>query len=281
MFNLENLYAQATTSLAEERPLIAITGNFGEKGCELAEGYYQSLLRAGATPVVIPPTTDLTTINPLLQRVDGILLSGGADLNPLWMGEEPHTALGALNPVRDAFELLLIRRAVDHQIPLLGICRGMQMLAAALGGKVEQDMATAHPNAALLKHSQAAPRSEATHRITLDENSQLAQVLGRELFVNSFHHQAVAETGTQLRPVAFAADGTLVQEHHRRAMASRVHGQRRLRTSFPSFRATMRQLSPRTPVAPPPSLPRLPLRHPNVFRSRHRLQSSRSQNPCR
>lgn len=68
MFNLENLYAQATTSLAEERPLIAITGNFGEKGCELAEGYYQSLLRAGATPVVIPPTTDLTTINPLLQR---------------------------------------------------------------------------------------------------------------------------------------------------------------------------------------------------------------------
>ena len=209
MFNLENLYAQATTSLAEERPLIAITGNFGEKGCELAEGYYQSLLRAGATPVVIPPTTDLTTINPLLQRVDGILLSGGADLNPLWIGEEPHTALGALNPVRDAFELLLIRRAVDHQIPILGICRGMQMLAAALGGKVEQDMATAHPNAALLKHSQAAPRSEATHRITLDENSQLAQVLGRELFVNSFHHQAVAETGTQLRPVAFAADGTL------------------------------------------------------------------------
>ena len=197
MFNLENLYAQATTSLAEERPLIAITGNFGEKGCELAEGYYQSLLRAGATPVVIPPTTDLTTINPLLQRVDGILLSGGADLNPLWMGEEPHTALGALNPVRDAFELLLIRRAVDHQIPILGICRGMQMLAAALGGKVEQDMATAHPNAALLKHSQAAPRSEATHRITLDENSQLAQVLGRALFVNSFHHQAVSATGTQ------------------------------------------------------------------------------------
>ncbi len=209
MFNLETLYAQATQSLAPERPLIAITGNFGDKGCELAEGYYQSILRAGATPLVVPPTSDLTAIDALLHRVDGILLSGGADLNPLWMGEEPHTALGALNPVRDAFELLLIRRAVDYQIPMLGICRGMQMLAAALGGKVDQDMASARPDATLLKHSQNAPRAEATHRVQLVEDSRLGQLLGREIFVNSFHHQAVADTGAQFRAVGFASDGTI------------------------------------------------------------------------
>ena len=80
LYDLENLYAQSTQQLAPERPLIAITGNFGEKGCELAEGYYQSILRAGATPLVVPPTSDLTTIDALLHRVDGLLLSGGADL---------------------------------------------------------------------------------------------------------------------------------------------------------------------------------------------------------
>ena len=116
MFNLETLYAQATQQLAPERPLIAITGNFGDKGCELAEGYYQSILRAGATPLVVPPTSELTAIDALLHRVDGILLSGGADLNPLWVGEEPHSALGGINPLRDAFELLLIRRAADRGI---------------------------------------------------------------------------------------------------------------------------------------------------------------------
>lgn len=209
VYNLETLYAQATQSLAPERPLIAITGNFGDKGCELAEGYYQSILRAGATPLVVPPTSDLTAIDALLHRVDGILLSGGADLNPLWMGEDPQSALGGINPVRDAFELLLIRRAADHQIPMLGICRGMQMLAAALGGKVEQDMASARPDATLLKHSQNAPRAEATHRVQLVEDSRLGQLLGREIFVNSFHHQAVADTGAQFRAVGFASDGTI------------------------------------------------------------------------
>lgn len=209
VYNLETLYAQATQSLAPERPLIAITGNFGDKGCELAEGYYQSILRAGATPLVVPPTSDLTAIDALLHRVDGILLSGGADLNPLWMGEDPQSALGGINPVRDAFELLLIRRAADHQIPLLGICRGMQMLAAALGGKVEQDMASARPEATLLKHSQNAPRAEATHRVQLVEDSRLGQLLGRDIFVNSFHHQAVADTGAQFRAVGFASDGTI------------------------------------------------------------------------
>ena len=209
VYNLETLYAQATQSLAPERPLIAITGNFGDKGCELAEGYYQSILRAGATPLVVPPTSDLTAIDALLHRVDGILLSGGADLNPLWMGEDPQSALGGINPVRDAFELLLIRRAADHQIPMLGICRGMQILAAALGGKVEQDMASARPEATLLKHSQNAPRAEATHRVQLLEDSLLGQLLGREIFVNSFHHQAVADTGTQFRAVGFASDGTI------------------------------------------------------------------------
>ena len=85
----------------------------------------------------------------------------------------------------------------------------MQMLAAALGGKLEQDMTSARPDVALLKHSQNAPRAEATHRVQLVEDSLLGQLLGREIFVNSFHHQAVADTGTQFRAVGFASDGTI------------------------------------------------------------------------
>lgn len=208
-YNLDECYAQATQSLAPERPVIAITGNFGEKGCELAEGYYQSVVRAGGTPLIVPPTTDLSGIDALLHRVDGVMLSGGADLNPLWMGQEPHPALGNVNPVRDAFELLLIRRAMDHQIPLLGICRGLQVMVAALGGGLHQDMAAEQPNVALLKHSQQAPRNEATHRVTFVDDSVLGSVLGHEILVNSFHHQAVAHPGAQLRVVAQASDGTI------------------------------------------------------------------------
>ena len=112
-YNLDELYESATQRITERRPLIVISGNFGEPGCTLGPGYYEAVLRAGGLPLIVPPTTDLSGIDELLRRADGILLSGGADINPLWMNEEPVSALGTVNPVRDAFELLLARRAYD------------------------------------------------------------------------------------------------------------------------------------------------------------------------
>lgn len=190
-------------------PLIGITGNFGDKGCELAEGYYESLLRVGATPVVIPPYADADALATVLDRIDGLLLSGGGDLNPLYIGEEPAPGLGGVNPKRDLPELLLVRLAYDRQLPMLGICRGIQMLAAALGGTLYQDLNSQYGQP-LVKHSQTLERSQASHTVTIGRDTLLASILGGEsAAVNSFHHQAVREAGPRLRVCARATDGVI------------------------------------------------------------------------
>lgn len=189
------------------RPVIGISGNLGDRGCELAEGYYRSVEVAGGIPVVIPVTDNRPLLLSLLDRIDGLLLSGGGDINPLLLGEDPCPALGSVTPERDRMELLLARLAFDRQIPILGICRGMQVLTAALGGRIHQDLATAMPGAPLLKHSQQMARGAASHRVTAEADSIVAQLLGTEFCVNSFHHQGVADAGPLLRVTARAADG--------------------------------------------------------------------------
>ncbi len=192
-----------------ERPLIGITGNFGEHGSELAEGYYASVEAAGGIPLVIPPGLKPEMLCALLDRVDGVLLSGGADVNPLFVGEEPIPQLGGINPRRDAMELLLVRLAYDRQIPLFGICRGIQVLAMALGGSIHQDLGACLPEAKLLKHSQKLERGVASHKVEAEEGSLMHRLLGKEIFVNSFHHQAVNEPGPRLRVTARSADGVV------------------------------------------------------------------------
>lgn len=207
MFNWKSHYdaLHATFPGAKLTPVIGITGNFGEKGCELAEGYYESILRAGGTPFVLPPTEDKDALVSALDRIDGLLLSGGADLNPLYVGEEPVPSLGGINPRRDLSELLLIRLAYDRQIPILGICRGIQMLAVALDGAVWQDIPTPK-----VKHSQDIDRSYASHTVEIEEDSLLHTIFGTgTLPVNSFHHQAVREAGPHLRVTARAKDDVI------------------------------------------------------------------------
>ena len=146
------------------QPVIGITGNFGDKGCELAEGYFKSVLRAGATPVIIPPFANKDALINVLDHIDGLLFSGGGDINPLYLNEEPIRELGGINAERDLPELLLARLAYDRQIPMLGICRGIQILATALGGSVHQDIyQNSTPQQPLLKHSQNLDRSHASH----------------------------------------------------------------------------------------------------------------------
>lgn len=192
-----------------ERPLIGITGNFGERGSELAEGYYASVEAAGGVPLVIPPGLSPEALCSLLDRIDGVLLSGGADVNPLFVGEEPIPQLGGINPRRDAMELLLVRLAYDRQIPLFGICRGIQVLAMALGGSVHQDLGACLPEAKLLKHSQNLERGVASHKVEAEEGSLMHRLLGKEIFVNSFHHQAVNEPGPRLQVTARSVDGVV------------------------------------------------------------------------
>lgn len=195
----------------KSQPVIGITGNFGEKGCELAEGYFESVLKAGATPIVIPPFEDKDALANVLDRVDGLLLSGGGDLNPLFTGEEPVPQLHAVNYKRDLAELLLIRLAYDRQIPMLGICRGIQMLAVALDGSVWQDIGSQQPGQPLLKHDQQLDRRYASHTVDIATDSTILRPLLGDgpVAVNSFHHQAVRDAGPRLRVCATAPDGTV------------------------------------------------------------------------
>ena len=202
--HLNDVYAHFPE--AEKRPVIGITGNYDDLTCKLGRGYYQSVVAAGGVPVVIPPVADKHVIVNTLEHIDALILSGGGDINPLWAGEEPSPKLHGINQERDLPELLIARLAYNRQIPMLGICRGIQTLATAFGGKVAQDIS----DVATIKHSQDADRSEPTHSVIIDEDSSLFDIYkSTKVMVNSFHHQAVSEAGDKFRVIAKSPDGII------------------------------------------------------------------------
>lgn len=205
-----NTEALALAAQPCAKPLIGVTANFSEGQLQLAPGYFRSVEAAGGIPVIIAPKRmPNANMSLLLDRIDGLLLSGGADINPILVGEDPVPALHGINTERDLFELTLTRLAYNRQIPMLGICRGIQVLAAALGGTIMQDIATSLPHTQLIKHSQDADRATATHFVEAVEGSRIAELLGKRFAVNSFHHQAVGQCGPRFRITAQSADGVI------------------------------------------------------------------------
>lgn len=205
-----NTEALALAAQPCAKPLIGVTANFSEGQLQLAPGYFRSVEAAGGIPVIIAPKRmPNANMSLLLDRIDGLLLSGGADINPILVGEDPVPALHGINTERDLFELTLTRLAYNRQIPMLGICRGIQVLAAALGGTIMQDIATSLPHTQLIKHSQDADRATATHFVEAVEGSRIAELLGKRFAVNSFHHQAVGQCGPRFRITAQSADGLI------------------------------------------------------------------------
>lgn len=189
---------------AHHRPLIGITTNYVDGDATLRDRYYKQVVNAGGTPMLIPPVSDPEVIINTLENIDGLLLTGGGDHNPLWAGEEPQKELHGINATRDLPELLITRLAFNRQIPMFGICRGMQTLAFALGGRVAQDIN------ATLKHSQEADKSEPTHSVILSPESMIRDIYGsQQIFVNSFHHQAVSDTGPHFKATASSPDGII------------------------------------------------------------------------
>ena len=202
---LEGVYG--TFPEAQSRPVIGITANYNDGNSMLADGYYKKVVAAGGVPLLIPPLDDTDAIINTLDRIDALILSGGGDYNPLFCGEEPSPRLHSINGDRDLPELLITRLAYNRQIPMLGICRGIQTLAMALGGTVRQDIADTD---GLIKHSQDANRNVPTHSVSVCEDSVLYNIYGtRTLYVNSFHHQAVGEPGERFRVVASSCDGVV------------------------------------------------------------------------
>jgi len=129
-----------TFPAAKRQPVIGITTNYQDIDACVRDRYYKQVIAAGGTPLLIPPVADKEVLINTLEHLDGLLLTGGGDYNPLWAGEEPSSKLGNINKERDLPELLLTRLAYHRQIPMLGICRGIQTLATALHGKVAQDI---------------------------------------------------------------------------------------------------------------------------------------------
>ena len=234
--HLREVYA--TYPESGHRPVIGITANYVDGDATLRARYYSQVVRAGGIPVIIPPVDDKDVIVNTLDHIDALLLTGGGDHNPLWFGQEPSPLLHSINATRDLPELLITRLAFNRQIPMLGICRGLQTLALALGGGVAQDISeleheavpseategtVGEAGAALaqrgvvrtIKHSQDADRSLATHSVSLSPQSMLASIYatdGKEpntLCVNSFHHQAVSHGGPRFKATAWAPDGVI------------------------------------------------------------------------
>jgi microsomal dipeptidase-like Zn-dependent dipeptidase/gamma-glutamyl-gamma-aminobutyrate hydrolase PuuD len=188
-------------------PLIGLSANRKDGLSCIAETYVRAVIQAGGAPVLIPVLSDMPTLSTLVGSLDGLILSGGADLNPLYWGEEPMPQLGEVDTLRDAYDLLLLRLAFRRGVPLLGICRGHQVVNVAFGGTLYQDLA-AQCDGNRVKHSQDLARELPSHSITLtDTNSKLYAIFGRDtLLVNSFHHQAVKDLAPGFIPTASAPD---------------------------------------------------------------------------
>jgi putative glutamine amidotransferase len=215
-----------TRSLAsrQQRPLIGVTTSevrpkervqpvpeSEPPAVEMALGipYLKGIEAAGGLPMVIPPlATD--AIEPLLDRLDGICLSGGPDLDPALYEAEPHPELGPIEPDLDRFEIDVAARADAREMPILAICRGTQALNIVRGGALHQHLPDLSTKVA---HRQSNPGTEPSHRVAIAPDSRLAEILGGpdlEVFdVNSFHHQAIERLGEGLRVSARAPDGTV------------------------------------------------------------------------
>ena len=194
------------------KPVIGLTANHHEIDADIRERYYKQIVAAGGVPVIIPPVDDAGVIGDTLDRLDAVVFTGGGDYNPRWLGEEPLPLLGDMNEVRDMPELLTARLASNRQMPMLGICRGMQTMAVALGGHVAQDISYVKERRTenAVRHSQEEARDQRTHAVTFDENSVLSDLYHTtHLQVNSFHHQAVDCPGSLFRAVAWADDGVI------------------------------------------------------------------------
>lgn len=171
------------------------------------EFYVESIRKAGGQPLLIPPVQTQEEAQEVLNLLDGVIFTGGGDIAPVFLGEQPKRGIGGCIPERDQGELLLAWHALQSDLPVLGICRGIQVLAVAAGGSIYQDIRSECPQT--LEHSQTAPREYMWHEVEVLD-SRLKEILGiGKIQVNSLHHQAVSKVPEGFIQNAVAPDGII------------------------------------------------------------------------
>ncbi|MDR0954792.1 MAG: membrane dipeptidase [Rikenellaceae bacterium] len=190
------------------QPVIGLSVNVDEGTSRLHEAYIRSVLEAGGIPLLIPATDDAEALREAVERVDGVILTGGGDVDGHYFGEETLPGIET-DPLRDRYDFLLLRVAADRQLPVLGICRGAQVMNIAYGGTIYQDIPSQYPTPPL-DHRVLHPREKPAHPVTLAPDSDLARIFGRSTVeVNSRHHQAIREVAEGFRVTATAPDGVI------------------------------------------------------------------------
>ncbi|WP_288981017.1 gamma-glutamyl-gamma-aminobutyrate hydrolase family protein [uncultured Parvimonas sp.] len=198
------------------KPVIGISGSIlinkgnafsGYRRSYVNQDYVEAVLRAGAIPFIIPFNEDLEATREMVEKVDGIILSGGHDVNPYYYGEDPMLKIGELFPERDVFDMELYKTAIELKKPIFGICRGYQIINVINGGTLYQDLSYA--DFVKIKHDQVDNPTQATHFVELEEGTFLKNILGEKYKVNSFHHQILKDVAPGFKVVAKSSDGVI------------------------------------------------------------------------
>ncbi|MCM1989968.1 gamma-glutamyl-gamma-aminobutyrate hydrolase family protein [Oceanirhabdus seepicola] len=199
-----------------KKPIIGVVGNIltmengimiGLERAYVNNDYVRAVEKAGGVPVVLPVIDDDEAIISQVKACDGIIISGGQDVHPMSYNEEPHEKLGYVNSKIDEYQIKLVKTALQEKKPLLGICRGHQILNVACGGTLYQDLS--EMSGSILKHFQEGKRYDYSHKIKIKSDSILDRLFGKEVLINSYHHQCINQVGEGLEVVANASDGVI------------------------------------------------------------------------
>ena len=192
---------------AQKRPVIGIADTYKDKTSSVPRTYVDAILKAGGIPIIVPLMRDDAVLLELLKSVDGLIFAGGGDFDPAYYHEKPIPQMGSINAPRDTFEIRLLHLAAKNGVPVLGICRGMQLINIAFGGSLYQDIPAQYYDKSV-KHRQKNPVDGPAHSVIVEDNTVFSKIVGDKiLMVNSAHHQAVKQLANGFTISGKSADG--------------------------------------------------------------------------